>query len=402
MFEDLTVIDAASYVAGPAAATVMADYGANVIKVEPPQGDSYRGLAARYRTNYNWLLTSRNKRSIAVDIRAEEGQELLHKLIEKADVLIINFNLAQMIKYRLNFETLKEINPRLILAQITGYGNRGPEANRRAYDVAAWWARAGIMDLMKAPGGRPPNGAGGVGDHASAMTLFGAIMMALYRREKTGRGSFVSTSLVANGVWSMGMHVQGMLAGYDPNELLAEKGYSPFTISYETRDGGFIMLVGANPAREWPLLCKALGLNDWLQDPRFPDLRAVMSHRENVRAGFAEAFQKITTTQAMVALDEVDATYSLVEPLKDVVTDAQLIENDIIRSTGDADPDYQFTVNSPLEVSDATKVPVRRAPDLGDHTMEILEEFGISEDHRQQLIESQIVKAAGSSEGPPE
>ncbi len=224
MFEDITVIDAASYVAGPAAATVMADYGANVIKLEPPKGDAYRGLAARYRTNYNWLLTSRHKRSLALDIRQTEGQELLHQMLKTADVLVVNFNVTQLEKYQLEYEKLKQINPRLILAQITGYGNRGPEADRRAFDVAAWWARTGIMDMMKTPGELPPLGAGGVGDHATAMTLFGAIMMALYRREKTGHGSFVSTSLAANGVWSMGMHVQGMIAGYDPTDLLKEKG----------------------------------------------------------------------------------------------------------------------------------------------------------------------------------
>jgi crotonobetainyl-CoA:carnitine CoA-transferase CaiB-like acyl-CoA transferase len=179
MFEDLTVIDAASYVAGPAAATVMADYGANVIKLEPPQGDGYRGLAARYRTDYNWLLTSRNKRSLALDITSDEGQKMLHRLIEKADVLIVNFNLRQLAKFQLEYDTLKAINPRLVLAQLTGYGNRGPEAGRRAFDVAAWWARTGVMDMMKPFGGPPTNGVGGVGDHASAMSMFGAIMMAL-------------------------------------------------------------------------------------------------------------------------------------------------------------------------------------------------------------------------------
>lgn len=392
MFQDLTVIDAASYVAGPAAATVMADYGANVIKVEPLQGDSYRSLAARYRTNYNWLLTSRNKRSIGIDVRQVEGQDLLHKLISEADVLIVNFNLAQLQKYRLNFETLKTINPRIVLAQITGYGNRGPEASRRAFDVAAWWARTGIMDLMKSPGGTPPNGAGGVGDHASAMTLFGAIMMALYRREKTGQGAFVSTSLAANGVWSMGMHVQGMIAGYDPTELLKEKGYSPFTISYETRDGGFIMLVGANPAREWPLLCRAVGKSDWLADPRFEDLRGVMKNREEIRGGFSEQFKQLTTSEAMAALDEVDATYSLVEPLRDVVTDAQLIENEIIRATGDSDPDYQFTVNSPFDFEGEPKAQIHRAPELGAHTHEILAEAGLDEAAMAELKTKGVIR----------
>ena len=391
MFEDITVIDAASYVAGPAAATVMGDYGANVIKVEPPKGDSYRGLAARYRTNYNWLLTSRHKRSIAVDIASSEGQELLHQMLKQADVLIVNFNLRQLAKFQLNYEKLKEINPRLILAQVTGYGNRGPEANRRAFDVAAWWARTGIMDLMRTPGQAPPNGAGGVGDHATAMTLFGAIMMAMYRREKTGKGSFVSTSLAANGVWSMGMHVQGMIAGYDPTELLKEKGYSPFSYSYQTRDEGYVMLVGANPAREWPLICRALDKLDWLEDSRFESLREVMKHRKEVIAEMSSAFAKLTTSEAMNVLNEVDATYSLVEPLRDVVTDAQLIENEVLISTGDEDPDYKWTVNSPFEVSDQPKRKIRRAPELGADAAAILREFGFEKEAISGLQERGVV-----------
>ena len=142
MLQDLRVIDAASYVAGPAAATVMGDYGADVIKIEPPSGDGYRSLAARYRTNYNWLLTSRNKRSLALDITRKEGQDTLLSLIDSADVLLVNFNAEQLKKYRLTFDDLKRRNPRLIFAHITGYGTRGPEAGRRAFDVAAWWARS--------------------------------------------------------------------------------------------------------------------------------------------------------------------------------------------------------------------------------------------------------------------
>jgi crotonobetainyl-CoA:carnitine CoA-transferase CaiB-like acyl-CoA transferase len=393
MFEDITVIDAASYVAGPAAATVLADFGANVIKLEPPHGDGYRGLAARYRTDYNWLLTSRNKRSLALDITSEEGQQLLHRLVERCDVLIVNFNRRQLVKYQLEYDTLKAINPRLIVAQLTGYGNRGPDANRRAFDVAAWWARTGIMDMMKPFGGAPTNGVGGVGDHASAMSMFGAIMMALYRREKTGEGSFVSSSLAANGVWSMGMPLQGAIAGYDVSAVLEEKGpLSPFTMSFRTRDGRYVMLVGANPKREWPLICKALGKADWLDDPRFEDMKGVMKNRAELRVAFAEAFAKLNLNEAIAALEEVDATYSVVEKLKDVITDAQLIENEIIVPTGDEDPDYQWTINSPIEVEGLSKVAIKRAPNIGQHSTEILKEAGFDEVEIDGLVQSGVIR----------
>tara|TARA_R110002073_G_scaffold1940_4_gene13577 strand:- start:549 stop:1736 length:1188 start_codon:yes stop_codon:yes gene_type:complete len=393
MFEDITVIDAASYVAGPAAATVLADFGAKVTKLEPPQGDGYRGLAARYRTDYNWLLTSRNKRSLALDITTAEGQHTLHRLIESCDVLIVNFNPRQLAKYQLEYETLKAINPRLILAQLTGYGNRGPDANRRAFDVAAWWARTGIMDMMKPFGGAPTNGVGGVGDHASAMSMFGAIMMALYRREKTGEGSFVSSSLAANGAWSMGMPLQGAIAGYDVAALLDQKGpQSPFTMSYKTRDGRYVMLVGANPKREWPLVCKALGLADWVVDSRFADMKGVMKNRVEFRDAFAAAFLKLNLKEAIAALDEVDATYSVVERLADVITDAQLIENEVIIPTGDDDPDYQWTINSPISVEGMAKVPIKRAPGIGEHSSEVLSEAGFNPAEIDALAQSGVIR----------
>jgi len=386
MLDDLTVIDAASYVAGPAAATVLGDFGANVIKVEPPRGDGFRRLAARYRTDYNWQLTSRNKRSLALDIGMPEGRHVLFRLIDSADILVVNFNAAQLKKYGLEYTALKSRNARLILAQMTGYGTRGPEAERRGFDVAAWWARSGITDMMKLPGGAPPNGVGGVGDHASAMSLFGAIMMALYRREKTGEGSHVTTSLAANGAWSNGMHLQGAIAGFDLAAVLAEKGYrSPFVLSYLTRDQRYIVLVGPNPQREWPRLCQALGRDEWLKDSRFSDVTSIMKHRDELRAMIAGEFSRHNLNHLVRSLDDADVTYSVVETIRDVLTDAQLIENEILLKTGSADPDYQWTVNSPIEVTGASRQLRREAPQIGEHSREILREAGFDEAGIEQL-----------------
>ncbi len=393
MLNDLKVIDVASYVAGPAAATVMGDYGADVIKIEPPDGDGYRRLASRYRTDYNWLLTSRNKRSLALDITEAEARKVLHKLIDEADVLLVNFNSSQLTRYNLRYEDLKVRNPRLIFAQITGYGTRGPEAERRAFDTAAWWARSGILDMMKPYQGAPTNGVGGVGDHASAMTLFGAIMLALYRREKTGKGSYVATSLAANGAWSNSMHLQGAIAGYDLAALLDEKGYrSPFFNPYMTRDNRYIVLVGPSPQREWPLICKALSRTAWIDDPRFTDIAAIMKQRDMVGQMFAEEFAKYTLVELVKKLDEADVTYSVVEKINDVLHDAQLIENDIIVKTDSANPDFQWTVNSPLEVDGVKKRKVQEAPDVGQHSREVLYEAGFSEAEVTKLIDLGFVR----------
>jgi len=393
VLEGVKVLDVASYVAGPAAATVMADFGADVIKVEPPGGDSYRSLVAAYRTNYFWSLTSRNKRDIAIDLRGKEGQAVLHKLVEDADVILVNFNADQLAKYDLEYETLKKINPRLVFAHITGYGTRGPDSGRRAYDVGAWWARSGILDLMTPSDQRPPNAVGGVGDHASAMSLFSVIMMGLFHRERSGQGSYVATSLVANGVWSNGMPLQAAIAGNSITDVLKEHGYrSHFMLPYCTRDGRYVQLVGADPGREWPRLCKALGHLEWLEDLRFQDMAGVMAHREEIRTLFVAGFAKLNLVDAIRVLEEVDATFSVVETVREVLEDAHLIENGAIVRTESDNPDYQWTVGNPIEVAGFKKKVPKDGPEIGEHTRAILKESGFLDDEISVLEASGVVK----------
>lgn len=390
----LRVIDAASYVAGPAATTVMADFGADVIKIEPPGGDSYRRLAARHRTDYNWQLTSRGKRALALDLKQAEGQAILHNLIKQADVLVVNFNAGQLAEYQLQYELLRQLNPRLIFAQITGYGSRGPDRNKRAFDLAAWWARTGIMDMMKPLGGAPVNGVGGVGDHASAMSLYGVTMMALYDRERTGQGASVSTSLVANGAWSNGMQLQGVIAGFDLGLMLEAQGYrNPFVLSYATRDLGYIVLVGPAPAREWPRLCRALGHPEWLADARFVDMQAIMQRRDEVRELFAAAFARVTLDAMVAALEAEDVTFSVLEKNRDVVRDAHLIENEVIVKTDSEHPDYQWTVASPIQVAGQHKRVPTEAPAIGAHSRQIMAELGYAEAEIERLLAAGIIKA---------
>jgi formyl-CoA transferase len=279
LLDGIKVVDLASFLAAPGAATLMADYGAEVIKIEPPGGDGYRRLRGGYRTDYNWQLTSRNKKGMSLDIRSEEGLAVLKKLLVDTDVLLTNFRNDQLEKYGLAFESLSREFPGLIVAQLTGYGNVGPDRNRRGYDSTAWFARTGIMQLTKAAGEAPVFPPGGVGDHATAMTLFAGIMMALLKREKEGQGSFVETSLIATGSWANGMALQGAIAGFDQSEVIEQKGRSPFAMVYETRDGRHVILVLTNPAKEWVEIAQALGHPEWLEDERFTDLRTYLRRR---------------------------------------------------------------------------------------------------------------------------
>jgi formyl-CoA transferase len=225
------------------------------------------------------------------------------------------------------------------------------------------------------------------------MSLFGAIMMALYQREKTGNGAYVATSLAANGAWSNGMHLQGAIAGYDLGAILDAKGYrSPFVMTYKSRDNRYVVLIGPDPQREWPRVCKALGCEDWMADSRFSDLTSIMKHRDDLKQMFTEEFGKRNLTDLVSALDNADVTYGVVEKLQDVLQDAHLMENDIIVKTGSDNPDYQWTVNSPIEVGGVMKTPISEAPGVGQHSRVVLGEAGFSKTAIDELLALGVVK----------
>lgn len=392
IFQDLRVIDAASFLAGPGAGTVMSDFGADVIKIEPLQGDGYRKLVGNFPVDYNWQLTSRNKRSIALDLDCGEGRGVLSRLLQDADVVLVNFVGEQLTRFGLEYDEIKRSNPRLIYAHLTGYGTSGPDASKRAFDSTAWWARTGMMDLVREPGQAPMMGVPGFGDHSSAMSLFGAIMLGLYRRERTGEGSYVSTSLVANGVWANGMQLQGVIAGFDLGEKRQQQGWSnPFTSVYGTNEDRFVMLTVINPGREWPQLCKALGHDEWLEDERFVDMRTLFRNRLALIEMIGTATGGLSLAELSATLDAHAVTYGVVNQMSEVVQDEQLLANEIIVETGSDDESYPYTVASPISVAEETKRSSGPAPQIGEHTSEILAELGLPDSDIAALIEAGVV-----------
>ncbi|TNF90901.1 MAG: CoA transferase [Gammaproteobacteria bacterium] len=397
LLDGVTVVDAATYLAGPGASTILADFGANVIKIEPPGGDGYRALVGTYPVPYHWLLTSRNKRSLSMDLSKDAGQKLMHELVGKADVFTTNFLSAQLRKYQLEYETLQSINPRLIFAHISGYGLEGPERDRRAFDVTGWWARSGLMEFIREPRQRPQPMSPGMGDHCTATALFGCIMSGLYRRERTGKGSFVSTSLAANGVWANGMALQGVVAGNDVGTYRQAKGWpNPFTDCYECADGEFLVLAVINTEREYPQLLQALECEAWLEDGPFGTVAGVLANRPEFRSALLEAFARFDYATISTRLEAAGVTHGRVQPMADVLNDEQLRANGIILETGDAGEGYDMTVNSPINVREAPKRPPSRAPDVGANTVEVLIELGFDADYVRQLQKEQVIFDAGS------
>ena len=396
LMEGIRVIDAASFLAGPGAATVMADFGADVIKVEPPAGDGYRKLVGKYPVPYHWQLTSRNKRSIGLDLTRQAGQAVLHRLVADADVVLTNFLQGQLQRFRMTYAELKAINPRLVFAQLTGYGTAGPEVSRKGFDITAWWARSGLMEFIREPGQTPQGAAPGMGDHSTAMCLFGAIMTGLYRRERTGQGCQVSTSLAASGAWANGMALQGVIAGLDLSAYKQAKGLrNPFTIAYPTKDDRFVVLALINTQREWPQLAAALGHPEWLDDQRFADFDAQMRNRHALSDLIAAATSRFTQKDLMARLDAHEITCGVVAPMSDVVHDEQLRASGVILPTDDEGEDYRFTVNSPVFVDGEAKRPPSRAPEIGAHTWEVMREAGYSDDEVSALLANGVLAAGG-------
>ncbi len=396
--DDLTVIDAATFLAGPGAATILADFGADVIKIEPPEGDGYRGLVGRYPVPYHWQLTSRNKRSLALDLSKDEGQKVMHRLLAQADVMTTNFMPEQLQRYRLNYDVVHALNPQLIFAHITGYGDTGPDANRRAFDVTGWWARSGMMELIRDPQQVPLLPAPGMGDHSTATALFGAIMSGLYRRERTGEGCHVSTSLAANGVWANGMAIQGVIAGQDMSDRRQKGSWpAPLGACYRCADERFIVLAIVNVAREYPRLCAALGHEEWLQDERFATIAAAMQHREVFYAQVCAAFASMPFEVIAKRLEESGVTYAEAQTMRAVIEDEQLRANGIIVETtaaaaaAETENDYPLTVGSPIQIKGEAKRPPSRAPDVGADSLAVLRSMDFDDAYIAQLVRDGVV-----------
>ena len=388
MLEGLKVIDAASYLAAPATATMLGDFGADVIKIEAPGGDGYRLLS-----DSNWLLTSRNKKSICLDLRKEAGRKILHQLIDEADVLLTNFLEPQIKQFELEYEQLRKTNLRLVYAHVSGYGRRGPEKNRRGFDLAGFWARTGIQDVMRPYGGAPVHPAGGSGDHVTALALLSGIMMALYDREKTGQGRMVSSSLAASGCYTNGMAIQAAIAGHDREAVLEKNNgmRAAFSNLYQTRDDRHVMLIIVNPRKEFSGLAKSLGHEEWLEDPRFAEFAELQKNKYELTPLVAEAMREFNLVDICKRMDEYDLPYSAVERVADVIRDAQLIENEVIVKTDSDMPEYQWTINSPINIEGERKRTPTTAPDVGQHSEDVLRELGLGADRISALIEDGAV-----------
>ncbi len=381
--EDVKVVELGVWVAGPAAGGILADWGADVVKIEPPTGDPARTFGRMlglpqdgHAASPPFEMDNRSKRGVVLDVGTDEGRASAMDLLADADVFLTNVRPAALQRLKLDYETVAALNPRLVYGLITGYGMTGPDADRAAYDVAAFWARAVLAHLLTRPGDTLPFQRGGMGDHAVGMTLAAAVCAALVARARTGAGQLVTTSLYRKGVYTVSFDLNTyLLAGHPISIGQRESMGNPCMNNYAAGDGRRFWIVGLEGDRHWPALCRAVGQEVWLRDPRFATARDRFVNGERLIAELDAIFAtKSLAEWADVFNREPDFFWSPINSLEDILGDEQFHAGGGLVDVPDGDASIPM-VATPADFHGTPWEPRWAAPGLGEHTDEVLAEL---------------------------
>jgi crotonobetainyl-CoA:carnitine CoA-transferase CaiB-like acyl-CoA transferase len=400
-FDGVRVVELAQWVFVPVAGALLADWGADVIHLEPLEGDPYRGLVTQGigddngGVNLSMALANRGKRSLALDVRSEPGRTVLHKLLESADVFLTNLRPGALARLGLDTASVAERYPRLIYARGHGYGVHGPDADQAGYDASAFWARGGLAYLLSPPDLDYPVGQrGAMGDRNAAMALAFGIAAALLKRERTDAGAVVDVSLLATAMWTLSSDVTAALGGSRP-EPAAGRSFAPNPLVgvYRTKDGRHIQLVFLQGDRYWPAFCELIGRPELIADPRFADLA---SRRDNSAALIGELdaeFGSRTFEECKQLLAGLDAPWAPVQSVIELLDDPQVVANGYIAEVEAGDVSSKRTYrlpNVPVQF-DEKPAQLRPAPEHGEHTELILNEIGYDWDEITALQAAGVI-----------
>jgi crotonobetainyl-CoA:carnitine CoA-transferase CaiB-like acyl-CoA transferase len=390
--EGVRVIEVAAWTFVPAAGGVLADWGADVIKIEhPTSGDPQRGLAAGgmvppdKRVNFIMEIPNRGKRSLGIDLATDTGRELLYKMVAQADVFLTNFLPAARRRLGIEVGDLRAVNPKLIYVRGSGNGVRGPDAEKGGYDATSYWARGAVASLVSQGHDYPRSQPIAFGDVAGAQTIAGGIAAALFARATTGEPSVVDVSLLSYGLWNASPHiVLSKLLGIAelPNRR-REDAPNPIVGAYKTADGRVLQLVMLQSDRYWARLCELLGRPELSSDPRFADATARAMNNAACVAELDTEFAKRTLDECVVLLEEQEGPWAVHRLPGEIFDDEQVHANGYVRTVKAGDGSEFDLVANPVQFDEESPSLVR-APELGEHTEEVLLEAGFTWD---QMIE---------------
>jgi crotonobetainyl-CoA:carnitine CoA-transferase CaiB-like acyl-CoA transferase len=398
VLQNYRVIELGMWVAGPAAGGLLADWGAEVVKVETPVGDPMRRLFQLLAGHGQpesppFDLDNRGKRSVVVDLAQPEGLAVLERLLADADVFLTNLRPEAVERLGLGPDALLERFPRLIYASVSGYGLEGPDVGRAGYDVGAFWARSGIAMLMAPGEAAPPGVRSGMGDHVTGITAVAGILAALLEREETGRGQLVEVSLLRTGIytvgWDLGIQARfGKLGSIQPrtSEL------NPMCNCYCSGDGHWFWLLGVEADRMWPKLCAAIARPDLFDDERYSTARGRRHHAAELVAALDEVFGSSTRDELTAAFDREDVWWAPANTPAEVFDDPQAVAVGAFVDVpaGEAGPAHR-AVATPVVFHGSPSPPIAAAPGLGEHTDDVLRAAGFADEEVAALRAGGVV-----------
>lgn len=391
ILEGVKVVEVASWLFGPACGAVLADWGADVIKIEPVKkgGDPYRGFFNTGSVNATLELANRGKRSVALDLSSKAGRDALMKIVAEADVYVTSLLPSRRKKLGLDIDDVRAVNPSIIFVRASGYGPRGPNAGTGGFDVAAAWARSGISQFITSPeANEPVPPPGGIGDCVGGLTGAGAVAGALFKRERTGKPSVVDVSLLHSSLW-MSATVLSLLAnaGEDgPRQVPVGRANArnPLMNSYKTKDGRWLWMAVIQPDPKWPNFCEHIERPDLLEDPRFGDFRSRMENSRELIQILDDVFAARTLNEWKEKLKTFDGVWDPVQTPEEVLEDPQVLANEFMAKGVEPGPALSI-VSSPAQFDEEPLSTVRRAPEHGQHTEEVLLEVGCTWDEISAL-----------------
>jgi crotonobetainyl-CoA:carnitine CoA-transferase CaiB-like acyl-CoA transferase len=375
------VVELGVWLAGPAASGILADWGADVVKIEPPSGDPCRMfqwmLGGDMPTNPVFEMDNRSKKGIAVDLGTDDGLAIAVELLADADVFVTNLRVGALKRLGLDHASIGERLPRLVYCQITGYGSEGPDADRAAFDIAAFWARSGVAGLLTPPGGDPPFQRGGMGDHSTGMAAAAAVSAALFDRERTGQGQLVETSLMRQGAYTISFDLNLLLmwgATLEIGERTSMR--NPAMNNYTAGCGRRFWIVGLEGERHWPPLARAVGHPEWLDDERFAQPRERAANASELISMLDGIFATRTLDEwTEVFATEPDFFWAPINSPDDLLADPAFHGSGALIDVPD-DVSSTTMVATPVDFHGTPWAARSTAPTIGQHTREVLVAMG--------------------------